>query len=63
MTGAGVDSDAGLSAAKATFENLEVLRHEDPASRRLNPRHMITSGPAAPLHEGARRYDRERGWL
>jgi uncharacterized protein len=63
VTSASVDADTVYAVTKAVFENLDALRHRHPAFRHLNPRRMIAEGLTAPLHEGARRYYRERGWL
>ena len=34
-----------------------------PAFQVLTPEHMIKDGLSAPLHDGAVRYYREKGWL
>jgi len=46
----------------AVLGNLERLRRMHPALARLAPETMMHEGLAAPLHEGALRYYRERGW-
>jgi len=49
--------------------NLNTLRHFDafkrlhPTFADLKPQDMIKDGLSAPLHDGARKYYRERGWL
>ena len=63
VSSARVDAGAVYAVTKAVFENLETLRRLHPAFRHLNAQHMIADGLTAPLHEGALRYYRERGWL
>jgi len=45
------------------FDNLVSLRRAHPAFRHLMPERMISDGLSAPLHDGALRYYKERGWL
>lgn len=47
---------------KTVFENLEDYRAAHPAFSLLTPETMLT-GLAAPLHPGAVRYYKERGWI
>lgn len=47
----------------ALFDDLEAFKARHPAYADLEPATMISEGLSAPLHEGARRYYRERGWL
>jgi hypothetical protein len=63
VSSAKVDADTVYALTRTVFENLERLRGMHPAFRQLNPQRMIADGLTAPLHEGARRYYRERGWL
>lgn len=48
---------------KAVFENIDRFRRLHPAFAHLEPTKMITDNLSAPLHEGAIRYYRERGWM
>ncbi|NRB17376.1 MAG: TAXI family TRAP transporter solute-binding subunit [Rhodobacteraceae bacterium] len=48
---------------KATFQNIEKMRSQNPVWHDLHPSKMIRDGIVAPLHPGAIRYYRERGWL
>ncbi len=56
-------------ATGGSVYNLNTLRHFDafkrlhPTFADLNPQDMIKDGLSAPLHDGARKYYRERGWL
>ncbi|WP_374379572.1 TAXI family TRAP transporter solute-binding subunit, partial [Pseudomonas fluvialis] len=45
------------------FDNLERFKRLHPAFAELKAEDMIKVGLSAPLHEGAARYYRERGWL
>jgi TRAP-type uncharacterized transport system substrate-binding protein len=40
-----------------------MLRGLEPVLTALEPEHMASEGLTAPLHPGAERYFRERGWL
>jgi TRAP transporter TAXI family solute receptor len=57
--------DAGLvrAAVRAVFEHLGGLQRADPVFQRLDPRRMIALGLVAPLHDGAARFYKERGWV
>lgn len=48
---------------RATKENINDFPRLHPAFADLDPRRMITDGLSAPLHKGAIRYYREKGWL
>lgn len=58
-----LDDDTVYQIVKAVFENLERLGEMHPAFAHLDPAKMINEGLTAPLHEGARRYYIERGWI
>ena len=62
VTGAAVAEDLVYGVARAVFEELDGLRSAHPALRGLEPAAMLEGLPA-PLHPGAARYYRERGWL
>lgn len=47
---------------RAVFEGLDALREAHPALGGLDPAAML-EGLSAPLHPGAARYYRERGWV
>ena len=47
---------------RAVFENLADFRKLHPAFNNLNPKEMISDGLSAPLHKGALRYYKEKGW-
>ena len=48
---------------KAVFDNLDEFKKLHPAFANLDPKNMIKDGLSAPLHEGAARYYREKGWM
>jgi TRAP transporter TAXI family solute receptor len=48
---------------KAVFQDLDRFRAMHPAFHSLTPAEMVGPGNTAPLHDGALRYYRERGWL
>ncbi|QDY69755.1 TAXI family TRAP transporter solute-binding subunit [Qingshengfaniella alkalisoli] len=48
---------------KAIFDNLDDFRMLHPALANLSETEMVEAGLSAPLHDGALRYYRERGWV
>jgi TRAP transporter TAXI family solute receptor len=48
---------------KALFENFDEFKKLHPALANLNPANMVKDGLSAPLHEGAVRYYKEKGWI
>ncbi len=58
-----VDARAVYELVKAAFDNLQRLQRVDPVFARLEPRRMTGDGLVVPLHEGAARFYRERGWI
>jgi TRAP transporter TAXI family solute receptor len=62
-TTAKVDADVVYQLVKSVFENMERFQRLHPAFSDLKPEEMIKVGLTAPLHEGAERYYKERGWL
>jgi uncharacterized protein len=48
---------------RAVFENFDEFRKLHPALGQLQPEAMVKDGLSAPLHEGAARYYKERGWI
>ena len=48
---------------KAVFENFDEFKKLHPALANLSPQNMIKDGLSAPLHEGAVRYYKEKGWM
>lgn len=58
-----VDPEVVYEVVRAVFENLDDFRGLHPAFANLTPESMIHNGNSAPLHEGAARYYREKGWI
>ncbi|HEY8368814.1 MAG TPA: TAXI family TRAP transporter solute-binding subunit [Thermodesulfobacteriota bacterium] len=48
---------------KAVFDNFNEFKSLHPAFANLEPSQMITDGLSAPIHEGALRYYKEKGWV
>ena len=48
---------------QTVFENFDRFKRLHPAFADLKEADMIKAGLTAPLHEGAERYYKERGWL
>ncbi len=48
---------------KSVFDNLEGFKKLHPAFKDLDEQEMIRTGLSAPLHDGAIRYYKERGWM
>ncbi|WP_070884431.1 TAXI family TRAP transporter solute-binding subunit [Pseudomonas sp. D2-3] len=57
------DAEVVYQLVKSVFENLDRFRKLHPAFADLKEQDMIKVGLTAPLHEGAERYYKERGWL
>ena len=58
-----VDEEVAYETVKAVFENFDRFKRLHPAFENLNEEDMISDGLTAPLHDGAARYYRERGWI
>jgi len=58
-----VPSDTVYQVVKAVFDNFDEFKKLHPAFQVLKPENMIKDGLSAPLHDGAARYYREKGWL
>jgi TRAP transporter TAXI family solute receptor len=63
VTSSKVPADSVYQVVKAVFDNFEEFKKLHPALANLKPENMIKDGLSAPLHEGAARYYREKGWL
>ncbi|WP_018916355.1 TAXI family TRAP transporter solute-binding subunit [Vreelandella zhanjiangensis] len=63
VSSADVDEDIVYETVKAVFENFDRFKRLHPAFENLNEEDMIADGLTAPLHDGAERYYRERGWI
>ena len=63
VTSAKTPAETVYQVTKAVFDNFEEFKKLHPALANLNPQNMIKDGLSAPLHEGAARYYREKGWI
>jgi TRAP transporter TAXI family solute receptor len=55
--------DTVYQVVKAVFDNFDEFKRLHPALANLDPKNMVADGLSAPLHEGAARYYREKGWI
>ncbi|MFZ2289853.1 MAG: TAXI family TRAP transporter solute-binding subunit [Halopseudomonas yangmingensis] len=55
--------EAAYQTVKAVFDNFERFKRLHPAFATLKEEQMISEGLSIPLHDGAQRYYRERGWI
>lgn len=58
-----VPADTVYQVVKAVFDNFDEFKKLHPAFQVLKPENMVKDGLSAPLHEGAVRYYKEKGWL
>ncbi len=56
-------ADTIYAVVKSVFDNFEDFKKLHPAFAYLTEKDMISKGISAPLHEGAIRYYKERGWM
>jgi TRAP transporter TAXI family solute receptor len=63
VTSAKVPADVVYLVVKTVFENLDEFKKLHPALANLKPEDMVKAGLSAPLHEGAARYYKEKGWI
>ena len=55
--------DVVYNLVKATFDNFDEFKKLHPAFANLDPKHMVKDGLSAPLHPGAVKYYKEKGWM
>ena len=58
-----VPDDVVYAMVKAVFDNFDEFKKLHPAFANLDPKDMISSGMSAPLHNGAIKYYKEKGWM
>lgn len=58
-----VSDETVYQTVKAVFENFDRFKRLHPAFATLKEEQMIKEGLSAPLHDGAVRYYKERGWM
>jgi len=55
--------DTVYVVVKALFDNFDEFKKLHPAFANLKAEDMVKNGLSAPLHEGAARYYKEKGWI
>jgi len=55
--------DTVYQVVKAVFDNFAEFKKLHPAFQVLKPENMIKDGLSAPLHDGAVKYYKEKGWM
>jgi TRAP transporter TAXI family solute receptor len=63
VTSADVPDDVVYEVVKAVFDNFDRFKKLHPAFANLKEEEMIKDGLSAPLHPGAEKYYKERGWM
>jgi uncharacterized protein len=63
VTSEDVPEDVIYQVVKAVFDNFDRFKGLHPAFATLKEEEMIADGLSAPLHDGAAKYYKERGWL
>ena len=63
VTRADVPDEVVYVVVKAVFDNFANFKKLHPAFGNLNPEEMISDSLSAPLHDGAAKYYKERGWM
>jgi len=63
VTSAKVPDEVVYQLVKATFDNFDEFKKLHPAFGNLKPEEMLQNGLSAPLHNGALKYYKEKGWV
>ena len=63
VANADTNEDTVYQIVRAVFENIAEFRKLHPAFAKLQEKRMISDGLSAPLHPGAVKYYKEKGWL
>ena len=58
-----VPANTVYAVVKAVFDNFDEFKKLHPAFGALKPENMVKDGLSAPLHDGAVKYYREKGWV
>ncbi|SFU13236.1 TAXI family TRAP transporter solute-binding subunit [Sedimentitalea nanhaiensis] len=58
-----VSEEAVYTVVAAVFDNFEAFQKLHPAFANLKPEEMAKDGLSAPLHAGAAKYYKEKGWI
>ena len=63
VTSAKVPDAVVYAMVSAVFDNFDEFKKLHPAFTNLDPKDMVSSGMSAPLHPGAVKYYKEKGWM
>ncbi|MGX9177939.1 TAXI family TRAP transporter solute-binding subunit [Mesorhizobium sp. BHbdii] len=63
VTSAKVPDESVYQLTRSVFENFDEFKSLHPAFANLDPAKMVSEGNSAPLHPGAEKYFKEKGWL
>jgi TRAP transporter TAXI family solute receptor len=63
VTSSKVPEQTVYTLVKAVFENFDEFKKLHPAFANLDPKAMVKNGNSAPLHPGAIKYYKEKGWM
>lgn len=63
VTSSDVSDNVVYNLTKAVFENFDEFKKLHPAFANLDPELMVKDGLSAPLHDGAVKYYKEKGWM
>jgi len=63
ISSAKVPADVVYTVVKTVFDNLDELKKLHPALANLKPEDMVKAGLSAPMHEGALKFYKEKGWI
>lgn len=63
VSSADVPDEVVYQVVKSVFDNFDRFQKLHPAFAHLKPEDMVKNGLSAPLHPGAAKYYKEKGWL
>jgi uncharacterized protein len=63
VSSAKVPAEVVYQVVKAVFDNFDEFKKLHPALAVLKPEDMVKNGLTAPLHDGALKYYKEKGWV
>ena len=63
VSSAKVPNEVVYQVVKAVFDNFDEFKKLHPALAVLKPEDMVKNGLTAPLHDGALKFYREKGWV
>ncbi len=63
VTSSKVPDETVYQLVKAMFDNFDDFKKLHPAFAHLDPKDMIKNGNSAPMHPGAAKYYKEKGWM